>query len=91
MLNYERNDEPDPDERGAEENYTRSGPLVLPLALTFAHSAVFTQLLAQMRSADFCQLIRRQKQRYIIKLILIKYLNKLNVAMESEMPCITIV
>uniref|UniRef100_A0A674PF87 Histone deacetylase 3 n=1 Tax=Takifugu rubripes TaxID=31033 RepID=A0A674PF87_TAKRU len=24
MLNYERNDEPDPDERGAEENYTRS-------------------------------------------------------------------
>lgn len=25
MLNYERNDEPDPDERGAEENYTRSG------------------------------------------------------------------
>lgn len=23
MLNYERNDEPDPDERGAEENYTR--------------------------------------------------------------------
>lgn len=28
MLNYERNDEPDPDERGAEENYTRSGVLV---------------------------------------------------------------
>lgn len=28
MLNYERNDEPDPDERGAEENYTRSGALV---------------------------------------------------------------
>lgn len=24
MLSYERNDEPDPDERGAEENYTRS-------------------------------------------------------------------
>lgn len=24
MLNYERNDEPDPDDRGAEENYTRS-------------------------------------------------------------------
>lgn len=24
MLNYERNDEPDPDERGAEENYARS-------------------------------------------------------------------
>lgn len=23
MLSYERNDEPDPDERGAEENYTR--------------------------------------------------------------------
>lgn len=24
MLSYERNDEPDPDERGAEENYNRS-------------------------------------------------------------------
>lgn len=24
MLSYERNDEPDPDERGGEENYTRS-------------------------------------------------------------------
>lgn len=24
MLSYERTDEPDPDERGAEENYTRS-------------------------------------------------------------------
>lgn len=24
MLSYERNDEPDPEERGAEENYTRS-------------------------------------------------------------------
>ena len=24
MLSYERNDEPDPDERGAEDNYTRS-------------------------------------------------------------------
>lgn len=27
MLSYERNDEPDPDERGAEENYTRSEQL----------------------------------------------------------------
>lgn len=26
MLSYERTDEPDPDERGGEENYTRSGP-----------------------------------------------------------------
>ena len=24
MLSYERNDEPDPEERGPEENYTRS-------------------------------------------------------------------
>lgn len=70
MLNYERNDEPDPDERGAEENYTRWGPLALPLALASAQPAVFTQLLTPIGSASFSQLIGRQRQRLLSLLLL---------------------
>lgn len=56
MLNYERNDEPDPDERGAEENYTRSGVLVPDCrhtrhtSLGFGPISCCTQVLPSIRS-----------------------------------------
>ena len=63
MLNYERNDEPDPDERGGEENYTRSGVLVpycrhtRHISLGFGQISCFTQLLTLIRLSNLLSLM----------------------------------